>query len=89
MSDTHALAMEDDVELNLMDQAHGLDGEAHFLAPIDGEPAEAIMALQSMPHGTQEQVRKLLRSSERLRYVEKPSRWRCTCLLPPFSLHSL
>jgi len=70
----------DEMELNLMDTLHDLDRGEQHIQLVDEDSREAITTMQSMPVGTQEQIRKLLRSSERLQFVEKPSRWRCTSL---------
>lgn len=78
----------DETALNLMDEAHDLERDEHFLAPLDGDSPAAITALQILPTGTQEQIRKLLRSSEQLRFVEKPSRWRCASHWTLFFRHS-
>lgn len=75
----------DDVELNLMDE---LDDSAqneledHAVAE---ESAFAVQEFSKLPFATQEQVRGILRTNEKLQFVEKPSRWRSTSSHTTFS----
>lgn len=73
----------DDVELNLMDE----DGDHEVLSLEDPDAAEesafAVQEFTRLPFASQEQVRNILRNSEKLQFVEKPSRWRSTSLSHP------
>lgn len=70
-----------DVELNLMDE----EGDHEILDIEDPDAAEesafAVQEFTRLPSGSQEQVRNVLRNSEKLQFVEKPSRWRSTLFL--------
>lgn len=69
---------QDNVELNLVDSMDHHDDVEYSTHVSPGESGEAVRAMMKLPSGTQEQIRNLLLSNEKLQFVEKPSRWRST-----------
>lgn len=68
----------ENVELNLVDSMDHHDDVDYTTDVSPGESGEAVRAMMKLPSGTQEQIRNLLLSNEKLQFVEKPSRWRST-----------
>jgi hypothetical protein len=72
---------QEEAELSLVESLDGLqpDDTERFFSP--GESEDAIRSMLSLPSDTQQQIRKLLMTDEKLQFVEKPSRWRSNIAL--------
>lgn len=81
-------AYERSQEMDLMALDDTGDYADHSAAEHDSpeESAAAVQEFMRLPTATQEQVRAILRSNEKLQFVEKPSRWRSTSLNQTLSI---